>query len=449
MKKMKIALASMLVAAGITATAGAANFTNCADRLKDVGLFQGTNQGYQLDRAPTRAEASAMLVRLLGKEEEAKSLTYTAPFTDLVGWEKPYVQYLYDNGLANGTSATTYNPSGKCSAQMYTTFLLRALNYSDKHGDFSYAEALDFGEARGLVDAYNCNTKNFLRDNVAAMSLTALGTEYNDGSHRLLLDKLIGDGAVDKRKAASLTDFFVDAEAFNVAAENSAADTKTAMDLNMSMHVAESGKTMYSLTMPMSIKTDMNLTDLDKSKMEMTGKMSLKLDPSLAEGGQTDIQQDIKYYYTNGVYYMDMGAAGKTKMAMSFDDVLNGMDMASLNSDIPASLINKITKNGNTMTVTYNMDGMFGSELFDELFASLTDGVKISVKDLNVTATVTGGKITSSALTGDINITALGTTMTASVSATAKVTATGDSVKVTLPTDLSAYTDINDMIEGQ
>lgn len=72
MKKMRIALASMLVAAGITATAGAANFTNCADRLKDVGLFQGTNQGYQLDKAPTRAEASAMLVRLLGKEAEAE-----------------------------------------------------------------------------------------------------------------------------------------------------------------------------------------------------------------------------------------------------------------------------------------------------------------------------------------------------------------------------------------
>ncbi|MFR0924391.1 MAG: hypothetical protein ACLSGI_06990 [Butyricicoccaceae bacterium] len=99
MKKMRIALASMLVAVGITATAGAANFTNCADRLKDVGLFQGTNQGYQLDKAPTRAEASAMLVRLLGKEAEAEKLTYTAPFTDLKGWEKPYVQYLYDNAL--------------------------------------------------------------------------------------------------------------------------------------------------------------------------------------------------------------------------------------------------------------------------------------------------------------------------------------------------------------
>ena len=177
MKKMRIALASMLVAAGITATAGAANFTNCADRLKDVGLFQGTNQGYQLDKAPTRAEASAMLVRLLGKEAEAEKLTYTAPFTDLKGWEKPYVQYLYDNGLANGMSATAYNPTGKCSAQMYTTFLLRALGYSDAKGDFTYAKALDFGEQVGLVDDINCSTKNFLRDNVVAMSLTALDTD--------------------------------------------------------------------------------------------------------------------------------------------------------------------------------------------------------------------------------------------------------------------------------
>ena len=161
MKKMRIALASMLVAAGITATAGAANFTNCADRLKDVGLFQGTNQGYQLDKAPTRAEASAMLVRLLGKEAEAEKLTYTAPFTDLKGWEKPYVQYLYDNGLANGMSETAYNPTGKCSAQMYTTFLLRALGYSDAKGDFTYAKALDFGEQVGLVDDINCSTEEF------------------------------------------------------------------------------------------------------------------------------------------------------------------------------------------------------------------------------------------------------------------------------------------------
>ena len=91
-------------AAMLTASAFAANYTNCADSLHEMGLFQGTQNGYDLDRTPTRAEAAVMLVRLLGKEAEAKALTYTAPFTDLKGWEKPYVQYLYSNGLANGNS---------------------------------------------------------------------------------------------------------------------------------------------------------------------------------------------------------------------------------------------------------------------------------------------------------------------------------------------------------
>ena len=105
-------------AAMLTASAFAANYTNCADSLHEIGLFQGTQNGYDLDRTPTRAEAAVMLVRLLGKEAEAKALTYTAPFTDLKGWEKPYVQYLYSNGLANGTNRTTFNPTGKCTAQM-------------------------------------------------------------------------------------------------------------------------------------------------------------------------------------------------------------------------------------------------------------------------------------------------------------------------------------------
>ena len=339
MKKMRIALASMLVAAGITATAGAANFTNCADRLKDVGLFQGTNQGYQLDKAPTRAEASAMLVRLLGKEAEAEKLTYTAPFTDLKGWEKPYVQYLYDNGLANGMSATAYNPNGKCSAQMYTTFLLRALGYSDAKGDFTYAKALDFGEQVGLVDDINCSTKNFLRDNVVAMSLTALDTDVK-GSDSILLDKLVADGAVDKTKAASLGAFFADADAFNTAAANTSAESKMAMDMNI--------------------------------------KASVKL--------------------------------GTTKLL--------------------------------DMSVKYNMNSVFGSDLFDELLGGMLDGVSIKTRDMNVTAKAVNGMLTDTAISGTVDITAEGETISATLNAAAKVTATGDAVKITLPTDLDSYVDL-------
>lgn len=138
-------------AAMLTASAFAANYTNCADSLHEMGLFQGTQNGYDLDRTPTRAEAAVMLVRLLGKEDEAKALTYTAPFTDLKGWEKPYVQYLYSNGLANGTNRTTFNPTGKCTAQMYAVFLLRALGYSDT-ADFSYANAIETAREQGIYD---------------------------------------------------------------------------------------------------------------------------------------------------------------------------------------------------------------------------------------------------------------------------------------------------------
>ena len=157
-RKLRMVLASVLAVASVAMTAGAASYDNCADRLSDLGLFQGTGEGYELDRAPTRAEAATMLVRLLGAEEEAQALEYTAPFTDLDGWQEPYVQYLYDNGLTTGATATTFEPEDTCSAQMYTTFLLRALGYSDAAGgDFAYSGAVDFGESIGLVDIANCN----------------------------------------------------------------------------------------------------------------------------------------------------------------------------------------------------------------------------------------------------------------------------------------------------
>ena len=64
---------------------------------------------------------------------------------------------------------------------MYTTFLLRALGYSDAaEGDFTYDAAIDFGETIGLVDYANCNESAFLRDHVAAMSLTALNTDVKE-----------------------------------------------------------------------------------------------------------------------------------------------------------------------------------------------------------------------------------------------------------------------------
>ena len=115
--------------------------TAAADELYALGLFNGTgtdangNPNFDLDRAPTRYEAVTMLVRLLGKDGEAKAGTWKTPFTDVVDWAKPYVGFAYANGLTAGTSATTFGGGAAVSASQYLTFVLRALGY-DNSVDF-------------------------------------------------------------------------------------------------------------------------------------------------------------------------------------------------------------------------------------------------------------------------------------------------------------------------
>ena len=72
---------------------------NAAGVLYDIGLFSGTgtkadgSPEFDLDRVPTRNEAVTMLVRLLGKDEEAKNGSWDIPFDDVAEWAKPYVGY--------------------------------------------------------------------------------------------------------------------------------------------------------------------------------------------------------------------------------------------------------------------------------------------------------------------------------------------------------------------
>lgn len=60
-----------------------------AEILKELGLFLGSSNEFELDRIPTRAESATMLVRLLGAEVEAKESNYEHPFTDVPMWVDP------------------------------------------------------------------------------------------------------------------------------------------------------------------------------------------------------------------------------------------------------------------------------------------------------------------------------------------------------------------------
>lgn len=449
-RKMRMVLASVLAVASLAMSAGAASYDNCADRLSDLGLFQGTGDGYELDRAPTRAEAATMLVRLLGAEAEAQELEYTAPFTDLSDWQKPYVQYLYDNGLTNGATATTFEPEGACSAQMYTTFLLRALGYSDAAGgDFAYSGAVDFGESIGLVDIANCNETNFLRDHVAAMSLTALNTAVKDDADTKLLEKLVADGAVEQATAADMLTFFDNYDAYVAAAAAMNDETRMDVSVDMSATVDMDGQQVMTLSMPMEMKMDMDLENMDQSQISMTGTMNMTMDESLvAEGEQSSVSQVVSYYYADGVYYMDLGDQ-KVKMDMSFEDALAQMgdlaNMAESGTSEPICLIDSITTSGNSMTVTYSAAGM--SNLVDEVLAGMgmdeqTAGVDFSMDDVTSSVTIENGAVSAMSMTAVINMNVEGSAMTMNMSMDMDINQTGDGVTIDVPDDLDTYTDI-------
>lgn len=447
-QKFRIVLVSMLLVVGMLVAAGASSYDHCADQLKALGLFQGTEQGYELDRAPTRAEAATMLVRLLGKEADAQKLEYTAPFTDLEDWQKPYVQYLYDNELTSGATETTFEPESLCSAQMYTTFLLRALGYSDAEAaDFTYQDAITFGESIGLVDYANCNQQKFLRDHIAAMSLTALNTAVKGDEDTVLLEKLVADGAVAQADAKDLLAFFDSFNSYVKASEQMSAASQSDMTMSIAASVDMDDVQVMSLDMPIDVKLDMDMEQMDQSKIAMTGKVKVEMNEELVDPGmETKVEQDIAYYYTDGVFYMNMGGQ-KVKMDMSFEDMMQQMgDLSAMQKTEPICMIDSIEKSGNTSTVTYSASGMNG--LIDSVLQNMdmtTADMGVAIDDMSAKVTVSNGAIKDMDIAMQLTMTVEGQTMTMDMTMDCTINKLGNSVTVTLPSDLDTY---EEMIGG-
>lgn len=176
-----------------------------ADALYELGLFKGTDVKngvpvYDLDKTANRAAGATMLIRLLGKEGKAAAQyaagAVSSPFTDL-SWEAATATWLYANKLANGNSNTKFGGTENISAQMFATFILRALGYSDSGSkpDFTYAQALPFAVQKGvLTQAQSAEYQaDFRRGGMVEMCYNALYLKVN-GSSQTLLEKLTGDG---------------------------------------------------------------------------------------------------------------------------------------------------------------------------------------------------------------------------------------------------------------
>lgn len=176
-----------------------------AERLSKIDIFKGDSAGFGLERQLTRAEASALIVRLIGKEKEVLNGNYSHPFSDVQSWADKYVGYLYTNKLTTGISSTLYGSSEYVSLQQFVTFILRVLGYSDQKGDFKYSQCLEKAVQIGLLNNeevyYYTSKDSFIRDDIVGIIVNALSTNVKD-SGTTLLEKLVFEGAIDKEAAA-------------------------------------------------------------------------------------------------------------------------------------------------------------------------------------------------------------------------------------------------------
>lgn len=212
-KKLYLLLLTMIMIFSVTPSAAAASeeATQSAQTLYELGLFKGTGTNpdgtpiFDLDKAPTRNQAVIMLVRLLGKEEEALAGKWDLPFTDVVEGSTvyPYIGYAYANGLTNGTSATTYSGGNLIRANQYITFVLRALGYTSGV-DFQVSTAWEFSDAIGLTEGTYSSSSNFTRGDVAQISAAALSVKQKNTSD-VLAKKLINDGVFTSEQYDSAT----------------------------------------------------------------------------------------------------------------------------------------------------------------------------------------------------------------------------------------------------
>ena len=366
-------------AAMLTASAFAANYTNCADSLHEMGLFQGTQNGYDLDRTPTRAEASVMLVRLLGKEAEAKTLTYTAPFTDLKGWEKPYVQYLYSNGLANGTNRTTFNPTGKCTAQMYATFLLRALGYSDT-ADFSYANAIETAREQGIYDTGIINVQNFLRDDAAAASYTVLSVSPKN-SEGTLLDQLVSENAITEADAKRYQSLFSSYAQYREATAGMDALLHYSVNSEFASLVAvtHDGKTV------MQVQTS-ETTVFDREKNELLTDRKM----TLSAPNTSDKQLLTQSYLSDGALYHKLNGSWSAELVTAAEQE----GLAAMYGRVPLVCVDSLSQRAGSWTIICADTPNAYTELLWSVESAMGDlDEAVRLQPTTVTQSVSGGTI--------------------------------------------------------
>lgn len=126
-----------------------------ASSLNKLNILQGTNGDYQLNSKIDRAQATALIIRMLGKEnyvkQNAEQLKYTK-FTDVTAssWYAPYVGYSTLNNIVGGNPDGKFAPKEYISEKSFLKMALCALGYI-YNIDFDWSNVYQKSYSVGIV----------------------------------------------------------------------------------------------------------------------------------------------------------------------------------------------------------------------------------------------------------------------------------------------------------
>ena len=177
---MMLGLVLVLSLSMPTMAADADEQTRAADRMVELGIYKGDQNGnLNLDQGLSRAELAALLTRIRGDEGlvTGNPSAYAAKclFTDVPDWAKTYVGYCADNSLMNGYSTTQFGPGDPVTPGQACTVILRHLQYPET--DWSYLTATVKAASVGLVPDSGMEGATITRGNMAIIISRALEME--------------------------------------------------------------------------------------------------------------------------------------------------------------------------------------------------------------------------------------------------------------------------------
>lgn len=184
---------------------------DAAMRLYYLGILTGSgtniNGGMEfgLERGLNRVEAAVFAVRLMGAEEEALSVHYVHPFTDVPGWAGDYVGYIFNCGLLDdlldNNPKCLFQPTVGATAERFSCYMLYALGYRIENGDYTTLMAAEY--ARDIGICVTAKEEPLNRGDAVLTMYNTLRTTCKD-SKRVLSDVLVEEGAISYQDAVFL-----------------------------------------------------------------------------------------------------------------------------------------------------------------------------------------------------------------------------------------------------